>query len=138
MKVRAFAVGAAAVGILSGLAVLATHAGQERRPPAALPLQESLEKARVDAKYAMLLRQIKVEKDFNRYGAFYDNGSSAVTEYAGHKELPAGRWVYVYPYWYIWRDLTAAPQPKRGWGPEQATGEPDTAGPGDITTAWRR
>src|SRR5689334_10692647 len=26
--------------------------------------------------------------------------------------------------------------PKRSWGPEQATGEPDTPGAGDITTAW--
>jgi hypothetical protein len=26
--------------------------------------------------------------------------------------------------------------PKRSWGPEQAIGEPDTPGAGDITTAW--
>src|SRR5688572_12697187 len=26
--------------------------------------------------------------------------------------------------------------PKRSWGPEQALGEPDTPGAGDITTAW--
>src|SRR5580692_8452930 len=85
--------------------------------PRALPLQESLEKARVDGKYAMLLRQIKVEKDFEDYGAFRDNGPSTTAEYAGYKDLPAGNWVYVYPYWYIWRDLADVPQPKRGWGP---------------------
>jgi hypothetical protein len=26
--------------------------------------------------------------------------------------------------------------PKRSWGPEQAVGEPDTPGAGDLTTAW--
>jgi len=31
--------------------------------------------------------------------------------------------------------LTTEPK-KRGWGPEQATGQPDTEGPGDIPTAW--
>lgn len=29
-----------------------------------------------------------------------------------------------------------APPPKRGWGPEQVTGEPDTMQAGDISTAW--
>ena len=29
-----------------------------------------------------------------------------------------------------------APPPKRGWGPEQVTGEPDTMQSGDISTAW--
>jgi hypothetical protein len=29
-----------------------------------------------------------------------------------------------------------APPPKRGWGPEQAAGEPDTMQSGDISTAW--
>ena len=27
-------------------------------------------------------------------------------------------------------------RPKRDWGPEQATGAPDTPEPGDKTTAW--
>ncbi len=106
-------------------------------PPRALPLQESLEKARVDGKYAMLLAQIKVEADWKEYGAFRDRGQSpAQAEYHGCKDVPAGFWVYVYPYWYIWRDEAAKPSAKRAWGPEQATGSPDTQGPGDIVTAW--
>src|SRR5262249_25198500 len=36
----------------------------------------------------------------------------------------------------IWRDLKAVPQPKRAWGPEQATGPPDTQEAGDFQTAW--
>ena len=57
-------------------------------------------------------------------------------DYAGFTGLPAGHWVYVYPYWYIWRDLADKPAPKRGWGPEQATGPPDTPAAGDFTSAW--
>src|SRR5207248_9198215 len=56
--------------------------------------------------------------------------------YGGFKDLPPGYWVYVAPYWYIWRDLKAVPRPKRGWGPEQATGPPDTKDAGDFQTAW--
>src|SRR5580704_10247815 len=136
MNVRGTLAGALILGLFAGTAALVHHAWRNQKPPAPLPLQESLEKARVDGKYAMLLRQIKVEKDFEDYGAFRDNGPSTTAEYAGYKDLPAGNWVYVYPYWYIWRDLADVPQPKRGWGPEQATGPPDTVGPGDIVTAW--
>jgi len=139
MKVR-YAVTAAAGGLLALLLVPAASFGGEakkpRVPPAPLAPEEALAKARVDGKYAMLLQQIKVEKDFEKYGAFRDLGERSVNEYAGFKDLPAGRWVYVYPYWYIWRDLAEAPAVKRNWGPEQATGPPDTAGPGDIVTAW--
>src|SRR5262249_21451841 len=125
----------ASVGLVVVLA-LAVRLTAGQQPPRVLSPEESLDKASVDGKYVMLLRQIKVEKDFGQYGAFRDAGSRTVVEYAGHKELPAGRWVYVYPYWYIWRDEAGKEQPKRAWGPEQATGEPDTAGPGDVQTAW--
>ena len=135
MKLREVAI-PAAVGVLVLTAVAARLTAENRPAPRPLAPEESLEKARVDGKYAMLLRQIKVEKDFGQYGAFRDAGPRTVAEYAGRKDLPAGRWVYVYPYWYIWRDEAGKPQPKRAWGPEQATGEPDTAGPGDVQTAW--
>lgn len=104
--------------------------------PKALPLEKSLRKARVNDKYAMLLRQINVPADAARYADFRDLGLRNVTSYAGFTDLPKGHWVYVYPYWYIWRDLAAAPKMKRPWGPEQATGPPDTHQAGDIQTAW--
>jgi hypothetical protein len=104
--------------------------------PRALPLQESLEKASVDGKYAMLLRQIKVEKDHEKYGAFRDVGRRTTMDYGAFVGLPAGHWVYVYPYWYIWRDLAEKPASMRGWGPEQATGPPNTPAAGDFTSAW--
>jgi hypothetical protein len=84
----------------------------------------------------MLLRQIQVPADAASYGEFHDYGYWAGSEWAGYHDLPAGYWVYVYPYWYIWRDRTSVPLPKRNWGPEQAAGPPDTAGSGDLPTAW--
>jgi hypothetical protein len=101
-----------------------------------LPPEEALAKARVRGKYRMLLRQLKVEKDFDTYKDFRDLGLRQLKEYGNEKELPKGYWVYVYPYWYIWRDLAAAPLESRPWGPEQATGEPDTPKSGDLPTAW--
>src|SRR5947209_4323221 len=98
-------------------------------------LAASLKKATVDGKYQMLLRQIKVVDDKDNYGDFSDYGPYAGTDYAGYVDLPKGNWVYVAPYWYIWRDLKATPKTSRGWGPEQATGAPDTNEAGDFTTA---
>jgi hypothetical protein len=106
--------------------------------PKALPLEEAYTKARGNGKYAMLLGQIKVERDHGTFKDFAEAGLIQRREgrYAGYNNLPAGYWVYVYPYWYIWRDLTAIPTPKQGWGPEQATGAPDTPASGDFGTAW--
>jgi len=52
--------------------------------------------------------------------------------------------VYVTPNWYIFGEAAGVPSvsspvpgtAKRSWGPEQATGPPDTATAGDNTTAW--
>src|SRR5262245_60145495 len=99
-------------------------------------LEESLKKANVDGKYRMLLHQIKVPDDVKTYQQFKDLGFRDQREYGGHTGLTAGHWVYVAPYWYIWRDLSSVQRPRRDWGPEQATGEPDTNMAGDIVTAW--
>jgi hypothetical protein len=104
--------------------------------PAPLPLDLALKKARAGGKYAMLLRQFKVEKDAETYKDFADVGMRDTREYAGQTDLPKGHWVYVYPYWYIWRDLTSANRPKRAWGPEQVIGEPDALEGGDNQSAW--
>jgi len=121
---------------LFALLVLAGAAfGQQRVRPARL--EESLRKATINGKYEMLLRQIKVEKDAEQYQDVHDLGSQDRREYAGHADLPRGHWVYVAPYWYIWRDLKATPKPRRNWGPEQAAGPPDTWPLfGDRVTAW--
>jgi hypothetical protein len=105
---------------------------------AAPPSLEDLHaKARVDGKYRMLLRQLRVPDDAKEHGDFREVGYQARSEYAGHKNLPAGHWVYAAPYWYIWRDRTGTPQPRRPWGPEQLIGPPDTwPRSGDVQTAW--
>ncbi len=129
----------------TGLALLllpgeppASSAANKAVAPADEAKLEALhKKARADGKYEMLLRQIKVPGDAAKYGPFHDFGMRNVREYAGHKDLPAGHWVYAAPYWYVWRDLTAVPKVKRQWGPEQVTGPPDTFPmAGDIVTAW--
>lgn len=101
-----------------------------------IDLEALRKKATVNGKYRMLLAQIKVEDDKEAGGDFKDLGLSSRTEYAGHNDLPKGYWVYAKPYWYIWRDLTSQQREKRLWGPEQATGEPDTNIAGDVPTAW--
>lgn len=97
---------------------------------------QRLEKAHVKSKYGMLLRQFKVAKDSQTYGLLRELGYRTRTSYAGHTNLPEGWWVYVHPYWYIWRDHTAVRRNKRNWGPEQATGAPNTNAAGDRVTAW--
>jgi hypothetical protein len=120
-----------------GLALLAlllavAHAGPR---PVALAPDAALLKARVNGRYRMLLRQVRVPDDHKRYGVFKDYGMyPALTQYEGHKNLPAGHWVYVHPTWYIWRDL-ATKKWTRPWGPEQAAGAPNSTG-GDRRTAW--
>jgi hypothetical protein len=138
--VRRLAAGLLLAGVLlwAGPPGIAVPRGKEPMAKALAP-EESLRKARVNGKYEMLLQQIKVEGDFQKYANFRDLGARTEKEYAGFKDLPAGHWVYVYPYWYIWRDLTKvqAQKIKRQWGPEQATGKPDTwPNQGDIVTAW--
>jgi hypothetical protein len=133
------------LGLLALLALLALASrapGDEpsrketKATPEILPLEKALKKARVSGKYEMLLRQFKVGQDAAQYADFRDLGLRDTKEYAGFTELPKGHWVYVYPYWYIWRDLAATPKVKRAWGPEQAAGPPDTNEAGDIQTAW--
>ncbi len=99
-------------------------------------LEAALKAARVHGKYEMLLRQIRVPGDVDNYSEFNDYGHYQGTSYANYNDLPPGYWVYVAPYWYIWRDLSATPKVKRAWGPEQATVAPDTDGAGDLQTAW--
>ena len=132
--------GVLGVGILAAGLWLGVSAANGRAPagPPAAPAdpEATLQKARVNGKYRMLLRQIKVEKDVDTYTDFKDLGYRTMPEYAGYTGLPAGHWVYAAPYWYIWRDLSSVQRPQREWGPEQATGEPDTNMAGDIVTAW--
>lgn len=94
------------------------------------------------SQYRTLLKQIEVPEDRKTYGDFCDFGYWTGNTYAGHNDLPAGYWVYLAPNWYIYqKDSThrgiVAPSGPRAWGPEQATGAPDTwPDSGDLKTAW--
>jgi hypothetical protein len=58
--------------------------------------------ASVNGKYYNLLRTIYVPTDRGSYGDFYEWGHWNGSSWKGHKNLPPGYWVYVYPNWYIW------------------------------------
>lgn len=62
-------------------------------------------KARVNGKYAKLLRRIKVPQDRQTYTDFNDYGPFPATDYAGYNAIPEGYWVYVFPHWYIWGEV---------------------------------
>lgn len=124
----------AAVCLSMSLTGIQPSAGVAPQRP--LPEHEALKQARMNGKYAMLLRQIQAPKDAEKFKDVHDFGYRNLREYAGHADLPAGYWVYVFPYWYIWRDLTEQQKNRRDWGPEQATGQPDTQQFGDERTAW--
>lgn len=130
----ALAITSALVGWSAGQE--ATKKEKKVEKPQSLSAEDAFQKARVNGRYSMLLRQIKVEDDPEAGGDFRELGLLRMRRYAGHNDLPMGYWVYVAPHWYIWRDLTNATAPRRAWGPEQATGAPDTPASGDFGTAW--
>ncbi len=143
---RVHLLGVLAVGLLAVIVLPGWSPGQKPEDAQATEpakteavdrdLEAALKAARVNGKYEMLLRQIRVPDDVDNYSEFNDYGHYQGTSYANYNDLPSGYWVYVAPYWYIWRDLSATPKVKRAWGPEQATGAPDTDGAGDLQTAW--
>ncbi len=73
-------------------------------PPPELSPEAALDKARVEGKYANLVRTVPARYDYLQYGPFCDYGRYRETSYAGEKDIPAGYWVYVYPNWYVFRD----------------------------------
>lgn len=80
-------------------------------------------KASVNGRYRRLVKKIEVREDFQRFGAFNDYGHWDGTEYAGHKDLPTGHWVYVYPNWYIWAEqVVPAAQPEPAEAPTEPRG----------------
>jgi Ca-activated chloride channel family protein len=80
-----------------------TNQGTTTRPSELAGVQARV-KASVEGKYRRLVKKIEVRDDFQRFGAFNDYGHWDGTEYSGHKDLPPGNWVYVYPNWYIWAE----------------------------------
>jgi hypothetical protein len=95
----------------------------------------------IKSRYGNLLKQFEVPADRDSFGDFCDYGYWSGTVYAGQSNLAPGYWVYLAPNWYIFKDdATGGGTPANGprpWGPEQATGAPDTwPNAGDLGTAW--
>lgn len=123
--------------------------GLADEPPGPEPNDAELRKASVGGKYKNLLKKFEAKVDRGLYTEFRDYGYSSTDRYANQNDLPPGYWVYVFPNWYIWDEIAAevaepadalafdqVPVAGRAWGPEQATGPPNTPGAGDIQTAW--
>jgi hypothetical protein len=136
LLVIALSLGAAALLLTAGVLEDRPKEELKKQTEEEKTLTAALKKASVNSKYQMLLRQFKVPGDKQNYGDFSDYGHYTGTRYAGFDDLPRGYWVWVDPYWFIWRDIKGDVGPKRAWGPEQATGEPDTKDAGDFQTAW--
>jgi hypothetical protein len=80
-----------------------TTASTRVTPPELEPA-EAAEKASLGGKYRTLLKKVHARFDYLSYGAFSDYGYSKTPEYHGQTGLPEGYWVYVYPWWYIFKD----------------------------------
>lgn len=118
----------------------AADLGRQYVPAGISPAQPTAT-PRARSRYRTLLKKLPAPADQATYGDFFDYGFWSGAAYAGQSDLPPGYWVYLAPDWYIFKeDASAAASPAptpRLWGPEQATGAPDTwPKSGDIGTAW--
>ena len=68
-------------------------------------------------RYRRLLRKLPLPGDRKTYGDFYDWGYWSGTAYRGHKDLPKGYWVYVYPHWLIYAEDATRPAAKPAVAP---------------------
>lgn len=128
--VRGAAVFAVSVGTL--LAQTTVKVGSPR--PAA-ELFAASKAARADGRFRMLLRQFRAYEPTlpERHEAGL---RPACGDHQGHTGIPAGHWVWVRPYWFVFRDGPDESPQNRQWGPEQACGAPDTLEAADRATAW--
>ncbi|MBL8796581.1 MAG: HEAT repeat domain-containing protein [Planctomycetia bacterium] len=55
-------------------------------------------------KYTRLVRRLKAPEDYRTYSEYRDYGFYQACMWGGHINVPAGYWVYVQPYWYIWSE----------------------------------
>jgi hypothetical protein len=108
-------------------------AGSPGVPPPELEPAEAAAKATLGGKYRTLLMKVHARLDYLVYGAFSDYGYSKTPEYLGQTGLPEGYWVYVYPWWYIFkdriRDRGGAKQPPR---PGTTSAEAQDAKTGEL------
>lgn len=61
-------------------------------------------RSHAEGKYVKLLRRLKAPQDRQSYSDFRDYGYYQACDWNGFTNIPAGYWVYSYPYWYVWRE----------------------------------
>jgi len=59
-------------------------------------------RAHAEGKYVRLLRRLKAPQDRQSYSDFRDYGYYQACDWNGYTNIPAGYWVYSFPYWYVW------------------------------------
>jgi hypothetical protein len=115
-------------------AVLVTFDAVPRAQGTSPDLFAASRSARDGGRFGMLLRQFRADEP--ALPEHHEAGRrDAMAVYQGTRDIPAGNWVWSRPYWFVFRDAGAAPQP-RSWGPEAACGAPDVPQPGDHVSAW--
>lgn len=91
---------------------------EDSSEPACPTRGEAWNEAALDGKYARPLRKIAAPHDRLDYGCSYDYGYHPATEYLDQTGIPAGYWVYQYPYWYVFAiepaQAVGAPPPDTG------------------------
>lgn len=70
-----------------------------------LTVPKLMNKAAGEGKYRELLHVLHVPQDRAGYNDYRDYGMSATGTYGGKANLTTGYWVYVYPRWYIWKEI---------------------------------
>lgn len=116
------------------LGVLSFAAAAQEVPAGADPFAAG-RAARDGGRYRMLLRQFRAEEPAlpDRHVAGFCEATAA---HGAERDLPAAHWVWVRPFWFLFRDGPGAQDEARAWGPERACGAPDTPEPGDHQTAF--
>jgi len=70
-----------------------------------LTIPKLLDKAAGNGRYRELLHVLYLPQDKATYQDYTDYGHYTGTSYYNHNNLSVGYWVYVYPRWYIWKEL---------------------------------
>ncbi len=88
------------------------HRGRAHRPVVHACQRPTHVSPTANGRYLSQMARLHAPQDCSGYGAFYDYGAYPATSYAGQANIPAGYWVYHYPYWHVYRRRSAAPPPR--------------------------
>ncbi len=97
------------LALISGTVIMVlTYLPKEEKIvlPSKSPEEENLqeERASVNGKYSGLVQVLKCPGDKKSYGTFSDYGYWGGGGWCG-EEGKAGYWVWIYPHWYIWKNM---------------------------------